>query len=179
MLLYHGTNANFDKFSLDFIGTGAKCNSEGVGIYFSDSKDLARTYAFNNGRVFTIKWNGNKAISSKEVTLSREEVRKFLVELHKRTNVLENFNDISYYGYEAVLEETVDILLDNDNDIDIVGELSNTCGSDVDTLDVLYNILGYDHAVVEATWGYDLGQKNIYIAFTPDIIEVLDVENCQ
>jgi len=43
--VYHGTPHEFDKFSMQAIGTGEGGQSFGWGLYFSDSKDIANHYA--------------------------------------------------------------------------------------------------------------------------------------
>lgn len=171
MLLYHGTKAIFDEFSLDYLGMNN--NAEGAGIYFTDSIEVAKTYAYENGRILTVEVNGQKPLDSYEITLSRDEISTVLTKLHEMDGILDNFNDISYYGIDYVLEEAIDSLMYNTNDMDIVSEISNTYGDSSVVLNVIYKELGYDHTLVEATWGYDLGQKKIYIAFTPEIINII------
>jgi hypothetical protein len=44
---YHGSPHDFDRFSLDKIGTGEGAQAYGHGLYFADSEDVARTYRDN------------------------------------------------------------------------------------------------------------------------------------
>jgi len=41
---YHGSPHDFDRFSLDKIGTGEGAQAYGHGLYFADSEDVARAY---------------------------------------------------------------------------------------------------------------------------------------
>lgn len=41
---YHGSPHDFDKFSLDKIGTGEGAQAYGHGLYFADSEGVARSY---------------------------------------------------------------------------------------------------------------------------------------
>jgi hypothetical protein len=41
---YHGSPHDFDKFSLDAIGTGEGAQAYGHGLYFADSEDVAKSY---------------------------------------------------------------------------------------------------------------------------------------
>ena len=41
---YHGSPHDFDRFSLDKIGTGEGAQAYGHGLYFADSEDVARSY---------------------------------------------------------------------------------------------------------------------------------------
>lgn len=175
MILYHGTTANFENFSFDFIGTNGR--AEGIGLYFTDSKEVASTYA-DNGRIFTINMIGKKPLSGDKITLSRREVEKLVIEMHKRRNILADFGDVDFEGVESVLRDCVESLLeDSTDDVEIISQISNVSGSPKDILDVVYNVLGYDYAVTKATWGYNFGQKNIYTVFTTDAIEILDIED--
>ena len=53
---YHGTNAKFDKFNLDFFGK-TDDGWYGRGIYFHSDKDTAEVYGRN---VITVKFNFQK-----------------------------------------------------------------------------------------------------------------------
>lgn len=176
MKLYHGTTAQFEEFSMDFMGEHA--TSEGLGLYFSDSKDVARGFAYDNGRIFTIEFEGKKAISSESITLSKDEIERLLLELQETRQILNDYNDVDYYGLEAVLYETIENLLDsNKNDADIICELANVCGSKKEVLRVLHEILGYDHCVTKAEWGGHVGQEYIYTIFATDIFEIINIED--
>lgn len=41
---YHGSPHDFDKFSMDKIGTGEGAQAYGHGLYFAESEDVARSY---------------------------------------------------------------------------------------------------------------------------------------
>ena len=41
---YHGTPHDFDKFSMDSIGTGEGAQAYGHGLYFAESEDVALGY---------------------------------------------------------------------------------------------------------------------------------------
>jgi len=41
---YHGSPHDFDRFSLDAIGTGEGAQAYGHGLYFAESEDVARSY---------------------------------------------------------------------------------------------------------------------------------------
>lgn len=43
--VFHGTGANFDRFSMDAIGRGEGAQAFGHGLYFTDSRGIAKTYA--------------------------------------------------------------------------------------------------------------------------------------
>ncbi|MBP3888753.1 MAG: hypothetical protein J6F30_14080 [Cellulosilyticum sp.] len=176
MRLYHGTTAQFDEFSMDFMGEHS--TSEGLGLYFSDSKNVAKGYAYDTGRIFTIEFEGKKAISAEKITFTRKEIETLVLELHKSTNLLEDYNDISYYGFDRVFNETLESLIEwNESDVELICELANTCGSKKEVLRVVYEILGYDHCATKATWGNDIGQEYVYTIFATDIFDIVEIEN--
>ena len=47
-MAYHGSPNNFEKFSLDHIGTGEGAQAYGYGLYFTDKREIAEGYANMN-----------------------------------------------------------------------------------------------------------------------------------
>src|SRR5690606_18965584 len=41
---YHGSPHDFDRFSMDKIGTGEGAQAYGHGLYFAEAEDVARSY---------------------------------------------------------------------------------------------------------------------------------------
>jgi hypothetical protein len=53
---YHGTNADFDEFSLDHVGSGSGLQTFGWGVYLSSLKAVASTYRKRGtGRVLEVE----------------------------------------------------------------------------------------------------------------------------
>jgi len=50
---YHGSPHDFDRFSLDKIGTGEGAQAYGHGLYFADNEDVARSYRDAGVKTFT------------------------------------------------------------------------------------------------------------------------------
>jgi len=44
IIAFHGSGADFDEFRLEMIGTGEGAQAYGYGLYFTDSKDIAKFY---------------------------------------------------------------------------------------------------------------------------------------
>jgi len=74
---YHGTDANFNRFDFDKIGSVNGTDS-GFGFYFTTSKGEAVMYGNN---VMTVELNLKKKISNKRVTLSVPVITKLLTNL--------------------------------------------------------------------------------------------------
>ena len=55
---FHGSGADFDKFSLNKIGTGEGSQVFGHGLYFTDSKDIAKFYKNATLKSQNVEFNG-------------------------------------------------------------------------------------------------------------------------
>lgn len=177
MILYHGTTKKFEKFSMEFIG--ANGTSEGIGLYFTDSKDVAYSYAYPKGRVFSISFEEDgKCLPADEITLTRSELEILLLSLHKSRDILNDFNDVSYYGVTEVLNYAIDLTLESSNDnLDILCSLAHTCGDSEEVLRICNEILGYDYSKVQATWNSNPNKRQtIYLMFKTDL-DIIAIED--
>ena len=72
---YHGGQCNIEKFTLDFLGTGAGQNQQGPGLYFTSSENNARRYGpcvhklslKPTGKVLTDKAGTNRSVPRKDI----------------------------------------------------------------------------------------------------------------
>lgn len=170
MLVYHGSKEKFDTFDMSQIGLNG--TSEGKGLYFTDTKSIAEGYG-HKGYLYTVEFSGKKPLSETKVTISKSNLRKFLKVLDKETDYLSNWGDVSYSGFENVLNDAVESELGgSDNDVDLIAGICNASGSIEQTLEILYNVLGYDSIISGAEWG---GNQKIHIALVNDIIQIKQV----
>lgn len=175
MHVFHGSPHRFDTFSFDYVGTNG--TSEGFGIYFTDNESIARGYSQKGGYLYVVDFKGRKALSYDTVTITRDDLTKVLIELDRRNEYLSNYGDVYWHedAFEEVLNEALDAEIGyNDNDVDILCSIANGSGSLKDTLDVFYNLLGYDHFTTVAEWGND---QTLYIAMTTDAFDIVRIEN--
>lgn len=70
--LYHGTLADFEHFSLDFIGDGNGLADWGEGLYFADNPEAANTYAEGEGGNVRPVYVAMRNPATNEVLLSDE-----------------------------------------------------------------------------------------------------------
>lgn len=172
MIVYHGSQELFDIFDYDKIGTNG--TSEGKGFYFTDKKSIAEGYG-QDGYLYIVEFNGEKRLSSKEKTITRQQLKEYLIRLDEETDYLSNWGDVSYDGYEKVLNKALRGEYDqSDNDVDMICGIANACGDIETSLTLVYEVLGYDSIIEEAEWG---GDQRIYIALINEIIEILDVKH--
>lgn len=185
-VVYHGSPADFNTFSLKHMGTNG--TAEGYGFYFTDKKHIAENYTRGRegqqtgdpGKLFEVYLDIKKPLSDTEVTMSRAQFRKFLIELNNQVDsdgdpldVLSNYGDVEWEGLNKVINYAMEIEYDgSDNDVNLVSSIINGTGNMETVLDVLRKTTGYDGIIVnEASWG---GDQTIYLAFHPEQIKNVD-----
>ena len=185
-VVYHGSPADFNTFSLDYLGTNG--TAEGYGFYFTDKKSIADRYSKGHegqqngesGKLFEVYLDIKKPLSDTEVTMTRAQFKKFLTELNnhvdedgERLDVLSNYGDVEWEGLNKVLNYAMEVEYDgSDSDVNLVHSIINGCGDMKTVFDVLRKTTGYDGIIVnEASWG---GDQTIYITFHPEQIKNVD-----
>lgn len=163
-IVYHGTNADFNKFSYDFIGTIG--SEEGIGFYFSKNKKIADKYAKKN--LLECEITLNKLLSNKKITLKKTETKKLIKEIQKEKDFLSNYGDIEYEGLNNVLNEAIRNLYSYCNsDTEILADICHSLGNIELVLKTVKKVLGYDGIIEEDNKFND----TIYIVFdNEDII---------
>ena len=133
---YHGTDANFNRFDFDKIGSVNGTDS-GFGFYFTTSKGEAVMYGNN---VMTVELNLKKKISNKRVTLSVPVITKLL------TN-LKNLDYVYIENYDGNIRDAVSALRDyNNSDTEIIGDLINSLtGGKAEIILKQLSKLGYNY----------------------------------
>lgn len=133
---YHGTDANFNRFDFDKIGSVNGTDS-GFGLYFTTSKGEAVMYGNN---VMTVELNLKKKISNKRVTLSVPVITKLL------TN-LKNLGYDYIENYDGNIRDAVSALRDyNNSDTEIIGDLINSLtGGKAEIILKQLSKLGYNY----------------------------------
>ena len=170
MYIYHGTKNKFEDF--DFSKIRENATQEGVGFYCTDNKDIAERYG-HNGYVNIYKFVGKKHLSSDRVTLTKEMLKKYLLALHEEGSYLDNYGDVEWEGIDNVLKSALNGILDySTDDVEIVSGICNAYGSFEEPLLKLYELFGFDHSIVEGTWG----NQNIYLILNPSAIKFIKRE---
>lgn len=183
-VLYHGSPNDFNTFSLEYLGTNG--TAEGYGFYFTDKRDIAEGYSHGteaqrhqgaDGKLFEVYLNIKKPLSKTEVTMTRSEFKKFLLEMNEQVDedgepldFLANYGDVEWEGLDNVMNNVMSVEYDgSDSDINMIHSIINGSGSMKIVFDVLRKTTGYDGIIVEdANWG---GDQTIYVAFHPEQIK--------
>lgn len=171
MVVYHGTNSDFNKFEHRFMGQSG--TSYGYGFYFTNNAEIAKGYGSTKPYFLNI----TKPLSINENEITKAQLKTLLREIdHDGNGMLSDFDDVSYYGYEKVLDKAADKLLEyNENDVDIVSEIVNLNGggtSSDEIYSILKSTLGYDGIIT----GYHTGD-NVFVAFNSNDIKLSDNKN--
>lgn len=171
MIVYHGSPNKFDTFDYNKIRENG--TQEGIGFYFTDYKDVAERYA-KDGFLYTTKFKGKKPLSSEKLTISKAAFKKFMKKLHQEIQYLDNWGDVKFEGFDAVMNAAVDGEYNYaENDVDLICGIANASGSFEKTLRICFDTLGYDSIITKTDWGDD---QTIYIALVEEAYEILSCE---
>lgn len=170
LIVHHGTNNEFNEFKSHYMGqTGTAL---GQGFYFTSNQDEAKGFGENVKSFFL---NIRKPLNSNKLTMGRNEIKVLVDSIDKKQSeddpdfgygILSDFGDVDYEGRNKVLNSAVDMLLDNENDVDLVGELINISGNYDLVVDVLRNTLGYDGIINK--------KRGIYVVHHPNQVKEIN-----
>lgn len=177
-VVYHGSPAIFTEFSADFMGTHG--SAEGQGFYFTDYKPMAEGYQKDGGQLLEGYLNIQKPLSDSEVTLKRTEVRKLLHALDPTgDDLVLNYDSMGGMGYPSKawynrsVNDTLNAVMNNESDSEILGELANAMGNYGTVLEKARSVLGYDGYIVSGK--YD--DATVYVAFDSSQFKNADNQN--
>lgn len=183
LVVYHGTDAEFNVFDFSRIGKNGK--AEGFGFYFSDDKEITGRYGDIQKKVYL---NITKPLLKTKRTMTKAQYAKlvnalvdFDVSQYDDDELMWQDTFISNYVYtygrgmtkRLAAQEFVNQVWDfNENDVDLVYELANGSGKvhDIASMrefyDVLTDTLGYDGIVAE--WENNEGVSRVYVTFNSE-----------
>ena len=168
--VYHGTGAQFNEFSYDFLGKNG--SAEGQGFYFTDSKEMASGYASGEqGQVLDGYLRMEKTLSDSEKTLTRKQLRDILKAVDPTCeDVCINYEQTGGAGYPGAawkaraLNDAVSAIFEgNDTDSDILAEIANS-GAGTEEVTKAARQLGFDGYKVEGKYP----GATVYVAFESD-----------
>lgn len=173
-IVYHGTGSKFTEFSYDFIGRQG--SAEGRGFYFTDQEEKAIGYQKNGVKVMRGYLNITKPLSISKLTLKSSEVKKLLAELDPTGDEILSNYDYTGEGYPSkqwynrTMRETVNTLMENESDADLLAEIVNSGSDNEAVLNTVREKLGYDGYIADNK--YDDG--NVYVAFASNQFKNVD-----
>lgn len=175
--VYHGSPAQFTKFSADFMSTNG--SSEGQGFYFTDLKAMAQGYEKNGGQLLEGYLDIKNPLSDSEVTLSNAEVKRLIKAIDPTgDDLVLNYDSRGGMGYPSrtwynrAVNDTLRMTMEtSESDSEILAELANGMGNPGAVLKAAREVLGYDGYIVEGK--YD--DATVYVAF--DSSQFKNVDN--
>lgn len=175
--VYHGSSAQFTKFSADFMSKNG--SSEGQGFYFTDLKNMAQGYEKDGGQLLEGYLDIKNPLSDSEVTLSNEEVKRLIMAIDPTgDDLVLNYDSRGGMGYPSrtwynrAVNDTLRMTMGNsESDSEILAELANGMGNPGAVLKAAREVLGYDGYIVEGK--YD--DATVYVAF--DSSQFKNVDN--
>lgn len=180
MILYHGSPRLFNSFDYQYVGENG--TNEGKGFYFSDSIEIASSYAIDkegkDGYLYKVKLDLKESITEQGKRFSIDDYKRFVVALQKERDFLSCYGDVSYEGFETVLHNAVTNEYEYcDNDVDILCSIANACGSLEAVNRIACEVLGINYILAEQVeWGQQRkkGHK-VYVALIPEMIKIVEV----
>ena len=171
LVVYHGSSAKFTVFKHKHIN--AHGNAHGRGFYFTEKKSLAEGFEKEGGQLLEGYLNITNPLLEDKVTIKKtdllklikatcNEEAKMLVEDGGYDNIKEALPDtwISNYvntystNLEDAYREVANIIYSgNDNDVEIIAELTNAGAGTGNVLRLTNDILGYDGVIYTASDG--------------------------
>lgn len=121
MIVYHGSNSNFKKLriSSSLVKHESTKTNEGLGIYFSTNKEVARSYG---KYIYTLEINDNYFVDFRKKDKCSFYIRKLIHTVYKETGIkinkyfsAEDIINRMYFGGQAISTVGKDIaeILDN------------------------------------------------------------------
>jgi len=174
LVVYHGSNAVFDKFDFSFIGEQG--SAEGYGFYFTDDKSTAQGYINSRkgpGALYETYVTIQKPMRLDQPVFSPETIEVLMETIAKKEmefdpEGIEDVYDTSIYSNGLTVEMVVE---GNDNAVDQIAELANIVGSKEMVLTAVKEVTGYDGIVSKGFGNQGKGGGTIYVPFTPTQIK--------
>lgn len=175
--VYHGSSAQFTKFSADFMSKNG--SSEGQGFYFTDLKTMAQGYEKDGGQLLEGYLDIKNPLSDSEVTLTNAEVKRLIMAIDPTgDDLVLNYDSRGGMGYPSrtwynrAVNDTLRLTMEtSESDSEILAELANGMGDPGAVLKAAREVLGYDGYIVEGK--YDVA--TVYVAF--DSSQFKNVDN--
>lgn len=148
LIVHHGSKNEFNEFKSKYMGSTG--TAIGQGYYFTTDKDYAKGFGEN---VKSFYLNIRKPLSGDDLTLTARDIKLLLDLIDRKQSeidpefgygLLSDFGDIDYEGRDKILNDATKMLLEEDNDVELIGGLINMTNNYDLVVKVLRDTLGYD-----------------------------------
>lgn len=148
--MFHGT-PNFYMNFFDSSRIGENGTARGFGMYLTDNINYASSYTSNSGKMIVAFVNITKPMSDTSVTVTREQVEKFIRRYVDRDGdgLLGASGIDAYSDYDGAVKATLDRLFEYEkNDVDIINEMYVNSGLEYrDFFNAVNRFFGFDGAL--------------------------------
>ncbi|WP_270287394.1 hypothetical protein [Enterococcus faecium] len=186
--LYHGSKEDFTEFKIPrFHKNGGTL---GFGTYLTDSLQRAKSYADNDGYLYTIELNdelqNSTPLNASKVTLTTNQVAKIIEKIAQKQIDEEEYPYILSDWEEPTSETAMDAgnkkiayniaekIIDDTDDLSIINGINNQLGgndSGAETLIPVLNEMGIHYAELDVEY-YDNSKE--YVVFNPKDIKIVN-----
>ena len=171
--LYHGTQADFDKFDTAYLSTGWGQQAHGYGFYLIDNYDAAKDYS-QGGQVMQVEVPDGKYLNDKSISMRDKQriANKFF----------KYYTEELDYGREAYPDEDtkqqfwdyeVSCLLRCSSGDYVYGTLASLFGSNKSTSEFLHDKCGYTGLIIHDKPTHKSPLMKIYVIFNPNDIKII------
>lgn len=164
ILVYHGSDSDFDTFLTDFIGSAEAVDQEGPGVYFTTSKEDALQYG---KYLYTAKLRPNRILTNNpKDTVSRKDMEKLITMAEDWQMSANDWNENIKIG----LKLSLDAIMSEDTPKDVITQVWYEYYR-YKSLKFVKNAvsLGYDGISVKQPWN-----ATHYIIYNSQIVEIID-----
>ena len=178
LVVYHGTAADIEKFSYEFVGNGN--DQYGSGFYFTTSPNTASGYAANEGgNVLPVYLAINNPLSSDQSKkLTKSQIKAIISSAPELDDVLWNFGDWGSEGKDKVLNKAISQLYEYQREtlLTSLHPIANDffAGNEQAFSEAVTRVLKHDGVEVRQESG-----EVFFIAFTPTQIKSATGNNGQ
>lgn len=175
MKYYHGSEKRFGEFNLNNLG--ANGTAQGSGVYLTPNEDMAEMYANikkEQGYLYEVTVELGNPLSLSEITIKDNELSEIIDLLQRSNDILNDYNDVDYYGEKTVKREAIAMLKENENDVDLMNELNNITGDTKCVSDAFKKAGNYTHAIADNQLRQ---QDEVVIVFDPADVMIKEVTN--
>lgn len=167
LTVYHGSPKTFTEFSHRFMNTHG--NAHGRGFYFTENMNYAEGYRKDGGQLLKGYLDIKNPASETQTTMRKSELVKLvkaICEAEAKDYVSEGSYDNMHdalldtwvsnyadtynaYSMDGVYKQVADIVMQNDNDVDILAELTNAGAGAERVLSLAREVIGYDGIIYD------------------------------
>ena len=170
-ILYHGTDAWFDKFSDEFLSSSDSIDQYGSGFYFYGNKSKT---TLHGNHCIKCKVKINKSIEHNTMRkISKSIIERLIIVSPTLDSTLDNFGDIENDGFEKVLR----IAVESYKHLDMLSCL-NSIGNDFFPGKSVASLLR-KFALITGIDCITDKERDIYVILTASQIRILEHFNLQ